>query len=187
MPEMEVQKAQIINKKVEEDEKYGKLIDAHEMLEDEEDAELVNGIMEDEDNLDMEVMRVFDGVEMAEEGEIETNESMLTTAVKTMEESIKFYLGGVFGNGEDADDDDDDDDIATGESADIKLSEEQLDAIAKKISERLERDARNDFKARADSVMEEKMKDIEKVLEEDKEMHMNNRQVRCPQCPLHCF
>ena len=52
MPEMEVQKLQNINKKVVLNEKYAQLNDAHVAFEDDEDAHLINGAMEDEEDLD---------------------------------------------------------------------------------------------------------------------------------------
>ena len=83
--------------------------------------------------------------------------------------------------GDDEEDDDDDDDVAE-MSADVQLTEEQLDLIAKKISDRLEIDAKKDFRARADSVKQEKVHEIEGVLAEDKDQNMNARDVRnlCP-------
>lgn len=178
MPEMEVQKLQNINKKVVLNEKYAQLNDAHVAFEDDEDAHLINGAMEDEEDLDREVEKALSGVDMAEEDEIDTNNSMLTTAVQTMEESVKFYLGKVFGYGEDEDDDDDDDDAAMSHaSADIQLSEEQLDMITKKIADRLERDVKTELRARADSVREEKERQIDIVLAEDKKAQMNAREI----------
>mmetsp|Transcript_38915 Transcript_38915/g.71310 ORF Transcript_38915/g.71310 Transcript_38915/m.71310 type:complete len:455 (+) Transcript_38915:128-1492(+) len=178
MPEVEVEKLQHINNKIELNEKYAQLNDAHAMFEDSEDASLNNGAMEDEDDLDREVERVFGGVDMAEEDEIDSNNSMLTTAVKTMEESVKFYLGRVFGYGEDEDDDDDDDDTAmTGASADVKLTEEQLEMIAKKISDRLDLDVKSEFRAKADSVKEKKVSEIQNVVAEDRDARMNARQI----------
>mmetsp|Transcript_21364 Transcript_21364/g.45660 ORF Transcript_21364/g.45660 Transcript_21364/m.45660 type:complete len:544 (+) Transcript_21364:39-1670(+) len=175
MPESEVQKLQKINSKIEINEKYAKLNDAHAMYEDSEDASLNNGVMEDEDGLSREVDRVFDDVEMAEQDEIDTKNSMLTTAVKTMEDSVKFYLGKVFGYGED--EDDDDDDFMSDASADVQLSEEQLDMIAKKISDRLEMDVKTEFREKADSVKEEKVGEIEKVVAEDRQAKMNPRDI----------
>lgn len=181
MPESEVQKLQKINKKIELDEKLAKLNDAHAAFEDSEDASLNDGVMEDEDDIDWEVSRVFDDVEMAEEDEIDSNNSMLTSAVQTVEESVKYYLGRVFGYGEDGeyDDDDDDDDFSTsGASADVKLTEEQLDMIAKKISDRLARDVKEEFRARADSVKEEKRDEIDRIVAEDKGARMNASEIK---------
>ena len=180
IPDVEMHKLHAINKQIELNEKYDLLNDRHDEFEDIESASIINQF-EDEGHLDREFEKALSDVDMAEEDEIETNNSMLTTAVKTMEESVKYYLGGVFGYGDDEEDDDDDDDVAE-MSADIQLTEEQLDLIAKKISDRLEIDAKKDFRERADSVKQEKVHEIEGVLAEDKDQNMNARDVRnlCP-------
>jgi hypothetical protein len=183
MPEKAVQKLQTAINKVELNEKISSLVDAHEAYEDDasysEDTALVNDVMKDEDDLEEEVQMLKADVELAEQNEIDTKNYMLTTAVKSMEDSIMSYLGRVFGY-EDDDQEDDDDDAAnvSDSSADIKLTEEQLDGIAKKISERLELDAKNEFKAKANSVKVEKQNEIENVLAEDRQAQMNARDVR---------
>ncbi|KAL7539000.1 hypothetical protein ACHAWF_006265 [Thalassiosira exigua] len=175
LPEAEIEKLLKVNQKIDLHEKYAKLNDAHAEFEDSEDASIISDAFQDEDDLEREVGRVFDGVEMAEEDEIETNNSMLSSAVQTMEESVKFYLGRVFGYGDG--EEDDDDDVATSDaSADIHLSEEQLDMIAKKISDRLERDVKSEFRAKADAVKEEKVSELDRVVEEDKDAKMNARE-----------
>lgn len=174
MPEGEVDRLKAMKIKADLNEKYAKLNDAHANYEDSEDAGLNNGAMEDEDDLNEELNHAFDDVEMAEQDEIDTNNSMLTTAVKTMEESVKFYLGKVFGY---EDDEDDDDAVSTGASEDIKLTEDQLDDITKKISERLEIDVKTEFREKADNVKEEKMSEIEKVVAEDREAQMPARDI----------
>lgn len=176
MPEVEVQKQQNIIEKVELNEKYAQLNDAHAAFEDDEDAYLINSVMDEED-LDREVERAFSGVDMAEEDEIDSNNSILTTAMQSMEESVKLYLGKVFGYGDDDDDDDDDAAAMAEASADLHLSEKQLDAITKKIADRLERDVKTEFRARADSVREEKERQISGVLAEDKKARMNTREI----------
>ena len=172
MPEVEVRKVQNIVNKLDSDETYAGL--KHKVpLKD--DPYLVKNSIKNQEDLEAEVEKMFNYIEMAEEDEIDTNNSMLSSAVKTMDDSIKFYLGRVFGYGEDRDDDDDDDDDSVKDDADdIKLTEEQLDTIAKKISERLEREAKLELKTKADSVKEEKVKEVKQVLAEDK---MNTRAV----------
>ena len=182
MPEKAVQKLQTAIKKVELDEKMSVLNDAHAAYDESssgsEDTSLVNDIMKEEDDLEVEVANVLADVDFAEEGEIDTNNSMLTTALKTIEDSIMSYLGGVFGYDDD-DQEDDDDAVGSDASADIKLTEEQLNAIARKISERLELDTKNEFRAKADSVKVEKKNEIKNVLEEDRKAQMNARDVSC--------
>jgi len=175
MPEVEVERLKAMKIKADLNDKYAKLNDAHANYEDSEDAGLNNGAIEDEDDLNKELTHAFDDVEMAEQDEIDTNNSMLTTAVKTMEDSVKFYLGKVFGY---EDDEDDDDAVSTGASEDIKLTEDQLEDIAKKISARLEKDVKTEFREKADNVKEEKMSEIEKVVAEDREAQMPARDVR---------
>jgi hypothetical protein len=98
-----------------------------------------------------------------------------------MEDSISSYLERAFGYGDDDDDDveDDDDDAAavSDASSDVKLTEQQLDAIAKKISERLELDARAEFKSKAGIVKAEKKDVIKSVLEGDRRKRMDVRDV----------
>jgi hypothetical protein len=171
MPEVEVRKVQNIVNKLDSDEIYAGL--KHKVpLKD--DPYLVKNSIKNQEDLELEVEKMFNFIEMAEEDEIDTNNSMLSIAVKTMDDSIKFYLGRVFGYGEDQDDDDDDDDSVKDDADDINLTEEQLDTIAKKISERLEREAKLELKTKADSVKEEKVKEVKQVLAEDK---MNTRTV----------
>ena len=94
-------------------------------------------------------------VDEAEEEEIEINDSMLVSAVRNMEDNVKFYFGRIFQKG-DGDSSDFVDDLADSEdeetSSDIKLSDEQLDLIAKKIADRLEADVKKDFRAKADGI-----------------------------------
>ena len=184
MPEKAVQKLQTAIKKVDLDEKIAVLNDAHAAYDNSssggsEDTSLVNDIMKEEDDLEVEVENVLADVDYAEEGEIDTNISMLTTAVKTVEDSIMSYLGRVFGYGGDDQEDDDDDAVESNSSTDIKLTEVQLNAIATKISERLELDTKKEFRAKADSVKAEKKNEIKNVLEEDRKAKMNARDVSC--------
>jgi ribosomal protein S13 len=173
MPEVEVRKVQNIVNKLDSDTIYAGL--KHKVpLKEKEDPYLVKNLIKNQEDLEAEVEKMFNYIEMAEEDEIDTNNSMLSSAVKTMDDSIKFYLGRVFGYGEDQDDDDDDDDSVKDDADDINLTEEQLDTIAKKISERLEREAKLELKTKADSVKEEKVKEVKQVLAEDK---MNTRTV----------
>jgi len=171
VPEMEVHRLQKADRKIELNAKYAQLIDVHARFEDSEDA-----AVQDEDELDREVEAVFDGVEMVEEDEVDSQNTMLATAVRTMQDSVKFYLGNVLQYGEDDYDDDDYDDDAT--SADVKLSDEQLDMIAEKISERLNREVKQEFKAKADGVREEKMNEIHNVVTEDRIANMNARAIQ---------
>jgi hypothetical protein len=174
MPELEVRKVQNIVKKLDSDEQYLGLKHKVPLKDAGEDPYLVKNIINNQEDLEKEVEKMFNYIEMAEEDEIDTNNSMLSSAVKTMDDSIKFYLGKVFGYGEDLEDDDDDDDLVKDDADDIKLTENQLDAIAKKISERLEQEAKLELKAKADSVKEEKVREVKQVLAEDK---MNTRAV----------
>jgi len=148
-----------------------------------EDTSLIHDIMKDEDDLEVEVQNVLADVDMVELREVDTYNSMLATAVRTMEDSISSYLGRAFGYGNDErrghDDDDDDDDAAavSDASSDIELTEQQLDAIAKRISEKLELDAKAEFRSRADSVKAMKKDEIKSVLEEDRRTNMNARDI----------
>ncbi|KAL7467293.1 hypothetical protein ACHAXS_007547 [Conticribra weissflogii] len=131
---------------------------------------------EAEEELEAEIGNAMMDVDVAEEEEIEINDSMLVSAVRTMEDNAKFYLGRVFGFGGDDDDDDDFEDSSE-TSEDVKLTEEQLDLIAKKISERLEADVRKEFRAKADAITEEKVDEIEQVVEEDRDAEMDAREI----------
>mmetsp|Transcript_18408 Transcript_18408/g.36575 ORF Transcript_18408/g.36575 Transcript_18408/m.36575 type:complete len:397 (+) Transcript_18408:205-1395(+) len=131
---------------------------------------------EAEEELETEISNARVDVDYAEEEKIEINDSMLVSAVRTMEDNAKFYLGRVFGFGSDDDDDDDFEDSSE-TSEDVKLTEEQLDLIAKKISERLETDVRKEFRAKADAITEEKVEEIEQVVEEDRDAEMDAHEI----------
>lgn len=184
MPEVEVKKIQNIVNKLDSTNQYGGLKQQVPLKDSKEDPYLVRTAIQNQDDLEREVEKMFSFIDMAEEDDIDTNNSMISSAVKTMDDSIKFYLGRVFGYGEDLDDDDDDDDLVRDDADDIKLTEEQLDAIAKKISERLEREAKLELKTKADAVKEEKVKEVKQVLAEDK---MNARAVSANQYSLECI
>lgn len=176
LPEAMVQQFQNANTKINLNEKYAQLNDAHAMYDDSEDSPLMNDMMDDQDELDAELGRVQNELAIAEEDEIESNYSILTSAVQTVEESVKYYLGGVFGYG-DEDDEEDDDSVMSESSADIKLTEEQLDVIAEKISARLALDVKTEFRSKADAMAEEKIIEIDKVVFEDKDANMNVREI----------
>lgn len=184
MPEVEVKKIQNIVNKLDSTNQYAGLKQQVPLKDSKEDPYLVRTAIQNQDDLEREVEKMFSFIDMAEEDDIDTNNSMISSAVKTMDDSIKFYLGRVFGYGEDLDDDDDDDDLVRDDADDIKLTEEQLDAIAKKISERLEREAKLELKTKADAVKEEKVKEVKQVLAEDK---MNARAVSANQYSLECI
>ena len=198
IPDVEMTKISEMNRKIELNEKYDQLNNIHDDAFRNEDLDEEHQIMKDfledsEDYLEEEVKKVLIDVDMAKEDEIDNNNYMITTAVQNMEESVRYYLGSIFGyeNGkeddddEDDDDDDDDDEIATTNSADIKLTKEQLGTITKKISEKLEEDAKVEFRAKADSVEKDKTHKIEDVLAEDKKQKMRVKDVsnkRAPPC-----
>ncbi len=163
-----VQKQSEINRKIDLNEKYEQLevsapgsyaADkdaekyANKMLYDDEDSE------DDEEGLDEEIDFVIADVDEAEEEEIEINDSMLVSAVRNMEDNVKFYFGRVFGNaeGDSSDFVDDFNDSEDETSADVQLSDEHLDLIAKIIADRLEADVRKDFRDKADVIAEEKV------------------------------
>ena len=180
MPEAEVAKLSQANQNMNMNEKYAQLNDAHAKYDDEENNSFVDEGEESED-LDIEVMKAHDYVEMAETDEVDSNNSMLASAVQAVEESVKFYVGKVFGYGDDDSMDDDDEsamDAGSETSADIQLTEDQLDIITKKISERLERDVKTEFRAKADAVREEKETELERVITEDKGAQMSTSEVR---------
>lgn len=188
MPENAVQKIQTAIKHVELDEKIAIINSAHAAYDESNDSDssdsvdsadaLVNDIMKDGDDLDREVKNVLADVDKAEQGEIDTNNSLISSAVKNLEDSIMYYLGNVFGGGGEYEEFDDDDDmVASTPSSDITLTEKELDVIAKKISERLELDAKKDFKSKADAVKNEKKFEIEQILEDDTQANMALRDV----------
>ena len=177
-----VQKQSEINRKIDLNEKYEQLevsapgsyaADkdaekyANKMLYDDEDSE------DDEEGLDEEIDFVIADVDEAEEEEIEINDSMLVSAVRNMEDNVKFYFGRVFGNaeGDSSDFVDDYNESEDETSADIQLSDEQLDLIAKKIADRLEADVKKDFRDKADAIAEEKVEGKIVVLTR---FHLNN-------------
>jgi len=185
IPDVDMQRLQQINNKLELNEKYDQLNNVHDdaFRDDggnERDISLLNGFLDETYDLDKTMNKVVIDVDMAKEDEIDNNNSMLASSIQSMEDSIKYYLGGVFGHGDNEEDDDDDDDDAadfSSVSADVKLSEEQLDVIAKKISQRLEEDARKEFRLRADSIETEKVHEIEGVMSEDKRQHLDAKDV----------
>jgi hypothetical protein len=161
-----VQKESEINRKIDLNEKYEQLEekspDAYGAKK-YNDYESVSASFDEEDEgeeeLDEEIDTVMADVDEAEEEEIEINDSMLVSAVRNMEDNVKFYFGRVFGKADDASSDfiDDLDESEDETSADIQLSDEQLDIIAKKIADRLEADVKKDFRAKADVIAEEKV------------------------------
>ena len=183
IPDVDMQRLQQINNKLELNEKYDQLNNVHDdaFRDDgnEQDISLLNGFLDETYDLDKTMNKVVIDVDMAKEDEIDNNNSMLASSIQSMEDSVKYYLGGVFGHGDNKEDDDDDDDAAdfSSVSADVKLSEEQLDVIAKKISQRLEEDARKEFRLRADSIETEKVHEIEGVMSEDKKQHLDAKDV----------
>jgi hypothetical protein len=129
-----------------------------------------------EEDLEIEVETAMDEMDEAEEEEIEINDSMLVAAVKSAQDNLKFYLGKVLGSNEEETQDDD----ATSEdtSADVKLSDEQLDAIAQEISEKLENEVKTEFREKADEITEEKVGEIDQVIAEDRNAGLDAEEVR---------
>ncbi|KAL7489122.1 hypothetical protein ACHAW6_014708 [Cyclotella cf. meneghiniana] len=137
-----------------------------------------NDDAEAEEELEMDVEAAMEEVDEAEEKEIEINDSMLISAVKSVENSIKFYLGKVFGSDEEEEGEDADDDATSEDSSeDIKLSEEQLNTIAQKISDKLEEEVKNEFRAKADEIAEEKVSEIDQVIVEDRNAGMGAEDI----------
>ena len=179
-PEIVQQQAEI-NRKIDLNEKYAQLEVSSPAYGDGkkfDDMERISesSYDEEEDNLDIEIDNVMADVDEAEEEEIEINDSMLVSAVRNMEDNVKFYFGRIFGGNGDGDSSDFVDDLADSEdeetSSDIKLSDEQLDLIAKKIADRLEADVKRDFRAKADGIAEEKVEEIDQVINEDRHNDM---------------
>ena len=108
-------------------------------------------------------------VELEEEDAVEANSGILQTAIKSVDVNVRYYLKRIMGGGSEEDDDDDDE---FSSSADISLSEEQIDKIAQKISEKLEKRVKDQFREKADSIADEKNQSIEEIVEED---HNNSR------------
>ena len=175
MPEAEVQRLKDISKRAELNDKYAQLNDAHAAFEGSGDGSLGNDML-DEDDIEREVGRVADDVMLAEEDEVESKESMLLSSVQSKGESVTSYLMQVFGYEDDSLDDDDT--AMTDTSADIELSEEQLDVIAKKISDRLAVDVKSDFRKKADDIAEGKVSEIDMVVAEDKGLRVSAQEVR---------
>ena len=161
-----VQKQSEINHKIDLNEKYAQLeVSAPNAYGDGkfDDMEQITETSydEEEENLDLEIDEVIGDIDEAEEEEIEINDSMLVSAVRNIENNVKTYFGRIFGT-EDGDSSDFIDDLAADSeddetSSDIKLSDEQLDLIAKKIADRLESDVKKDFRTKADVIAEEKV------------------------------
>ncbi|KAL7455625.1 hypothetical protein ACHAWC_008272 [Mediolabrus comicus] len=184
-PEIVHQQAEI-NRKIDLNEKYAQLEVSSPAYGDGkkfDDMERIteSSYDEEEDNLDIEIDNVMADVDEAEEEEIEINDSMLVSAVRNMEDNVKFYFGKIFHHG-DGDSSDFVDDLADSEdeetSSDIKLSDEQLDLIAKKIADRLEADVKKDFRAKADGIAEEKVEEIDQVINEDRHADMDTRKIK---------
>lgn len=104
----------------------------------------------------------------------QVNDSMLVSAVKSVEDNLKFYLGKVFGSDEDTDDD-----ATSGDtSADIKLTGEELNEITKEISQKLENEVKTEFRQRADEIADEKVGEIDTVIAEDRNAGLDADEVR---------
>ena len=185
-PEIVQQQAEI-NRKIDLNEKYAQLEVSSPAYGDGKKFDGMERITEssydeEEDNLDIEIDNVMADVDEAEEEEIEINDSMLVSAVRNMEDNVKFYFGRIFGGNGDGDSSDFVDDLADSEdeetSSDIKLSDEQLDLIAKKIADRLEADVKKDFRTKADSIAEEKVEEIDQVINEDRHADMDTRKIK---------
>ena len=130
-----------------------------------------------EEDLDREVEDALDEMDEAEEEEIEINDSMLVSAVKSVEDNLKFYLGKIFGSDEeDGEDEQDDDEEET--SADVKIGAEELDAIANEISEKIEDEVKTEFRERADEIAEEKVDEIDQIITEDRQAGLQAEEVR---------
>lgn len=115
-------------------------------------------------------------MDQAEEEEIEINDSMLVSAVKTVEDNLKFYLGKIFGSDEeDGDDAQDDDEEET--SADVTIGTEELDVIANEISNKLEEEVKTEFRERADKIAEEKVDEIDQIITEDRQAGLDAEEV----------
>eukprot|EP00984_Skeletonema_dohrnii_P005614 scaffold1980_cov120-Skeletonema_dohrnii-CCMP3373.AAC.3 len=182
-----VQKQSEINRKIDLHEKYEQLevsapgaygaekFDDHEAVSSSYDDEDSEGSEED---LDEEIDTVLADVDEAEEEEIEINDSMLVSAVRNIEDNVKLYFGRVFGDTEDASSDfiDDLNESEDETSADIQLSDEQLDLIAKKIVDRLEADVKKDFRDKADVIAEEKVEGT--VINEDRKSDMDANKIK---------
>lgn len=161
-----VQKQSEINRKIDLNEKYEQLevsapgaYGAEKYNDDKTIPSYDDDDEDSEEDLDEEIDIVMADVDEAEEEEIEINDSMLVSAVRNMEDNVKLYFGRIFGNKEDASSDfiDDLNESEDETSADIQLSDEQLDIIAKKIADRLEADVKKDFRDKADVIAEEKV------------------------------
>lgn len=185
-PEIVQQQAEI-NRKIDLNEKYAQLEVSSPAYGDGkkfDDMERIteSSYDEEEDNLDIEIDNVMADVDEAEEEEIEINDSMLVSAVRNMEDNVRFYFGRIFGGNGDGDSSDFVDDLADSEdeetSSDVKLSDEQLDLIAKKIADRLEADVKKDFRAKADGIAEEKVEEIDQVINEDRHADMDTRKIK---------
>jgi len=131
-----------------------------------------------EEVLEIEVETAMDEMDEAEEEEIEINDSMLISAVKSVEDNLKYYLGKVFGSGEDIAEEDDDDVTSEDTSADVKLTGEQLDAITQEISEKLEKEVKTEFRTKADEIAEEKITEIDQMIAEDRDARLDADEVR---------
>mmetsp|Transcript_26017 Transcript_26017/g.44209 ORF Transcript_26017/g.44209 Transcript_26017/m.44209 type:complete len:460 (-) Transcript_26017:1314-2693(-) len=184
-----VQKQSEINRKIDLHEKYEQLeVSAPGAYGAEKfnDNEAVPSSYDDEDSegseedLDEEIDTVLADVDEAEEEEIEINDSMLVSAVRNIEDNVKLYFGRVFGDTEDASSDfiDDLNESEDETSADIQLSDEQLDLIAKKIADRLEADVKKDFRDKADVIAEEKVEEIDQVINEDRKSDMDANKIK---------
>ncbi|EJK46629.1 hypothetical protein THAOC_34692, partial [Thalassiosira oceanica] len=163
-PEQIVQKQAELNQQADAEEIYESLNDTFDV----EDSMVIDELAA-EDELEVRVEEVHYEVELEEEDAVEANSGVLQTAIKSVDENVRFYLKRVMGGGSEEDDDDDDE---FSSSADISLSEEQLDKIAQKISEKLESKVKDQFREKADSIADEKNQSIQEIVEED---HNNSR------------
>eukprot|EP00986_Skeletonema_menzelii_P015308 scaffold11486_cov134-Skeletonema_menzelii.AAC.6 len=182
-----VQKQSEINQKIDLNEKYEQLevsapgaYGAEKYNDDKTIPSYDDDDEDSEEDLDEEIDIVMADVDEAEEEEIEINDSMLVSAVRNMEDNVKLYFGRIFGNKEDASSDfiDDLNESEDETSADIQLSDEQLDIIAKKIADRLEADVKKDFRDKADVIAEEKVEEIDQVINEDRKSDLKAKKIK---------
>jgi hypothetical protein len=109
------------------------------------------------EQLEETISKAITDVDEAEEEEIQANQGMLTQSIKMVEDMVKFGLGKLFGDG-----------------MDIK----EMAEIADEVSTRLEDEAQEEFRVKADLLADKKAEEIEDVVEVDEDVGIKSKDIR---------
>eukprot|EP00550_Attheya_septentrionalis_P010686 CAMPEP_0198303026 /NCGR_PEP_ID=MMETSP1449-20131203/56676_1 /TAXON_ID=420275 /ORGANISM="Attheya septentrionalis, Strain CCMP2084" /LENGTH=471 /DNA_ID=CAMNT_0044005507 /DNA_START=21 /DNA_END=1436 /DNA_ORIENTATION=- len=124
--------------------------DTSHAVADEEDDDLA-----DED-VDYAIHDAVGNMKLAEEEEVEVNQSMLQQAVEVATDGVKFALGSLFGNSDD-------------------VTEEDMEGVATEVATQLTEEVEEEFQREANAIMDKKGKDLEDDISADKATLKTNK------------